>query len=112
MEFKDINLEGYKWPRFGITDETLRQCKDNVKNFAYQHYYVEKGIGDYMEAILDDTYMLYNSTFDWSEEKKLSDYKHILNVIKHYGFGQAEYAAIGQGWWYFVNWIIKAFTNK
>ena len=106
-----VDLSKYSWPRYGISDTEMGRCIESVRKYAYEHYFKELGIKDYMEEILKDTYKEYELTNGCDEKEAERRLKRILNVINHYGFGQAEYAEIGQGWWHFVDWLIEQRLN-
>ena len=99
-----IDLTKYSWPRHGISDGTLNACKENVRDYAYQHYFKEMGVKDYMEEILKDTYIEYGmNACNWSAEKSENELSRYLRILKFQGF---EYI-MEQGWWHFVNWMIE-----
>jgi len=105
---KEQSEDSWKWPKYGLSDDEYNDCKENVRKFVVHNLYPELSPRDRLEQFFRDTYRDFcKASSNWTDEKIEEDYSHIINVIDKYGFAQAEWASIPQGWWHFAGWLLK-----
>ena len=103
----NIDINNYKWPEHGIGDKGLEKCKDIVKKFATEELY--KDIESYARIfnLFKDSYRKYLDTNNWSEKRKDDYYNEQIKKMIKYGWAQFEDFYLEQGWWHFIDWVIK-----
>ncbi len=103
----NIDINNYKWSEHGIGDKGLEKCKDTVKKFATEELY--KDIESYARIfnLFKDSYRKYLDTNNWSEKRKDDYYNEQIKKMIKYGWAQFEDFCLEQGWWHFIDWVIK-----
>lgn len=104
---KDIDINNWKWNSAYSENSYLNKCKENVKEFAKTLYPDAKPY-EKLELLCKETYKDYLSIGTKMSDKELDEYvKKDFKVIDNMGFAQFEYYCLGQGWWVFIDWVIK-----
>ena len=104
---KDINISNWKWESAYSEESYLNKCKENVKEYAKTLYPNSKPY-EKLKLLCKETYKDYLSIGTKMSNKELDEYiKKDFETIDKMGFAQFEWACLGQGWWSFMDWVIK-----
>jgi len=105
--FNGIDISEWKWPAHGVPDSELNDYKKNVQAFANELFpNTEKSSS--LELLYRETYKKYVLTYWKKSNDELENYiNKEFNIIDKYGFAQYEWSNLPQGWWHFMNWVIK-----
>lgn len=106
--FNNIDVDSWRWPKYGLSDDELRHCRNNVRRFASDYYKGEVDQIDSVEQLFLDSYLVYLSVgTNVSDARKNELLARAKRIIKEYGWGTFESTSLEQGWWHFMNWVIN-----
>ena len=101
----NIDVNDWTWKSAYSDNNYQNKCKENIEEFAKKY---SGGI----EQLYRDTYREYLGIDSNKSESYLDNYyddemKKHTNIVKSVGWGTYEYNHVPQGWFAFMDWVIK-----
>jgi len=107
--FDGIDIYKWKWPKYGMSDEVLKQCKDHIYSFAKKYFNNDKLP---ISKLFRKTFRLYLQTQYHTHQEINKMYDETIYDLENNSWSQFEYTCIPQGWWHFTNWLIEQYNEQ